>query len=175
MICPYCDTNDDKVIDSRASEGGRAIRRRRECLACHRRFTTYERVETTARLMVVKRDGTRVPFARDNVLKGVQSAIGKRPVSEQAKAALVDRVEETVFRDFEREVPSEQIGRLVMEGLKELDQVAYIRFASEYYRFRNVGELLEELEELQTLTKDLPDQQRLFDDGAKKGRNDKPS
>src|SRR5262245_55441748 len=101
VICPYCGHNDDKVIDSRASDGGRVVRRRRECLKCEKRYTTYEKVEETARLMVVKRDGTRVPFNKENVLKGVLAACGKRPISDEAKRKLVDEVEEEIFREFD--------------------------------------------------------------------------
>lgn len=165
MICPYCQKNDDRVIDSRASEGGRVIRRRRECLACHKRFTTYERVEETTRLMVVKRDGTRVPFQRDNILRGVMAACGKRPIAEEAKTALVDEIEEELHREYEREVPSRAIGEKVAEKLKTLDEIAYVRFASEYYRFENAGQLLDELRELGVgaRPRDVKDQQKLFD------------
>jgi transcriptional repressor NrdR len=162
VICPYCQKNDDKVIDSRASEGGRVIRRRRECLACHKRFTTYERVEETTRLMVVKRDGTRVPFNRENILRGVMAACGKRPIAEEAKTGLVDEIEEELHREYEREVPSRAIGEKVAEKLKKLDEISYVRFASEYYRFENAGQLLDELRELGTRTRDVKDQQRLF-------------
>lgn len=162
MVCPYCEHNDDKVIDSRAADGGRVVRRRRECLKCVRRFTTYERVEETTRLMVIKRDGTRVPFNRENVLKGVLAACGKRPVPEQAKLTLVDEVEEELAREFEREVPAEAIGERVMHKLANLDKVAYVRFASEYYQFENVGQFVEELKELDARPKDIKDQARLF-------------
>lgn len=162
MICPYCEKNDDKVIDSRASDAGKVIRRRRECLACHKRFTTYERVEETARLTVVKRDGTRVPFSRENVLKGVMAACGKRPIPEEKKLALVDEVEEELHRQFDREVPSRAIGELVAAKLRELDEIAYVRFASEYYQFQSVGQVIEELKELGARTKDVKDQARLF-------------
>src|SRR6478735_9049237 len=106
LICPYCNANDDKVIDSRSSEGGRVIRRRRQCLKCNKRFTTYERVEETARLIVIKRDGTRVPFSRENILRGVQAACGKRSVPEEVKERLVEEVEEELHREFDREVDS---------------------------------------------------------------------
>ncbi|MBC7833858.1 MAG: transcriptional repressor NrdR [Phycisphaerales bacterium] len=162
MICPYCSASDDKVIDSRASDAGRAIRRRRECLKCERRFTTYERVEETGRVMVVKRDGTRVPFSRENVLKGVVAACGKRPIADEAKRRVVDEVDEAVHREYEREVPSRVVGQKVCDRLKVLDEVAYIRFASEYYQFQNVGEMLDELTELSARTKDVKDQQKLF-------------
>lgn len=162
MICPFCGHNDDKVIDSRASEAGKTVRRRRECLACGKRFTTYERVEETSRLMVVKRDGTHVPFSRDNVLKGVASAIGKRPVSEETKQRLAADIEEELHREFDREVPSHAIGERVMAKLKALDPIAYVRFASEYYKYKSVGDFVEELRELDGRVHDVKDQQKLF-------------
>ena len=131
MNCPFCGANDDKVIDSRGSDGGRAIRRRRECLRCERRFTTYERVEAAERLVVVKRDGTRVPFNRENILRGVRAAVGKRAVAEEAKMSLVDAVEEDLHRRFYPEVPTVEIGRSVMDRLRGLGEVAYIRYSSE--------------------------------------------
>ncbi len=162
VICPFCGHNDDKVIDSRASDAGRVIRRRRECLACSRRFTTYERVEQAARLTVIKRDGTHVPFNRENVLRGILAACGKRPIPEEIKRRIADEVEEELHRDFEREVPSHAIGEAVMRRLKDADEVAYIRFASEHYKFRSVEELRHELSELDGRVKDSKDQQKLF-------------
>ena len=162
MICPFCDHNDDKVIDSRASDGGRVVRRRRECIACEKRYTTYEKVEETARLMVVKRDGTRVPFNKENVLKGVLAACGKRPIPDEAKRGLVDEVEEELHREFDREVPSGAIGERVMQKLGPLDKVAYVRFASEYYQFQNVGQFVEELRELDARPREMKDQAKLF-------------
>lgn len=164
VICPFCGHNDDKVIDSRASEAGKVIRRRRECLnaACKRRFTTYERVEELARLTVVKRDGSRVPFSRDNILRGVQAACGKRPVPEAARVALVDEVEEALYREFEREVPSKRIGELVCNKLRDLDEVAYIRFASEHRQFKDAGDIANELAELGARVRDAKDQAKLF-------------
>jgi len=162
MICPFCQHNDDKVIDSRPTDGAAAIRRRRECLKCGKRFTTFERVEEAARIMVVKRDGTHVPFSRDSILRGVQAACGKRPISEEAKQRLVSLVEESVYHDFEREVPSSEIGKRVCERLRVLDEVAYIRFASEYHRFKDVGELAAELQSMANRVKDVKDQQKLF-------------
>lgn len=166
MICPYCEHNDDKVIDSRASEGGKVVRRRRECLKCRKRFTTYERVEESARLIVLKKDGTHVPFNRENILRGVIAACGKRPVPEDAKLAIVDEVEEELHREFEREVPSKAIGEKVMARLRQLDEVAYVRFASEHYQFRNVGEFVEELKHLDGRIRDVKDQQPLFEEIA---------
>lgn len=162
MICPFCDQDNDKVIDSRSSDGGKVIRRRRECLACSRRFTTYERVEQTHRLVVVKRDGTRVPFVRDNILKGVVAACGKRPITETAKERLVDEVEDEIHRVFDREVESRVIGERVMAKLRDLDEVAYIRFASEYYRFSKVEDIMDKLQELSARVKDVKEQQKLF-------------
>lgn len=167
MICPYCSADHDKVIDSRSSEGGHAVRRRRECLSCGRRFTTYEKFERTARLMVIKKDGTRVAFDRENILRGVQAACGKRPIPESAKVELVDLVEEEVHRDFDREVPSEEIGRRVIIRLRDLDQIAYIRYASEYYNFRTLDEFEEELSELKSRPRALPNQTALFDEPAR--------
>lgn len=162
MLCPYCNTDNDKVIDSRASDGGKVIRRRRECLACSRRFTTYERVEQTHRLTVVKRDGSRVPFNRENMLRGVQSACGKRAIPEARKEQLVGEIEEELHRDFDREVDSSVIGERVMMRLRDIDEVAYIRFASEYYKFKSVEELRQQLQLLDGRVRDAKEQGRLF-------------
>jgi transcriptional repressor NrdR len=162
MICPYCGFNDDKVIDSRSSEGGSVIRRRRQCLRCQKRFTTYERVEQTTRLMVIKRDGSRVPFNRENIIRGVQAACGKRNIPEEVKERIVDEVEEDLYRDFEREVNSITIGARVMQRLRDVDEVAYIRFASEYLKLGSAGELLAELSALHARPRDVPQQQILF-------------
>lgn len=148
MRCPYCHDNDDKVIDSRSSDGGKAIRRRRECNACGKRFTTFEHIERQTRLNVVKRDGARVPYDREKLLSGIQKACYKRPIPAERLVQLVDSVEEELFRMGRREVPSLDIGRLVAEQLKRLDQIAYIRFASVYMRVRNIDDLLEEVREV---------------------------
>jgi transcriptional repressor NrdR len=150
------------VIDSRSSEGGKVIRRRRECLGCKRRFTTYERVEQTARLMIVKRDGRRMPFDRENILRGVQSACGKRKVPMDAQQRLVDSVEEELHREFDREVSAEVVGQRVMARLRDIDEVAYVRFASEYMKFRSVDEIKDLLVGLDSHTKDVKEQQKLF-------------
>jgi transcriptional repressor NrdR len=160
--CPFCASNHDKVIDSRESDGGKIIRRRRECLACHRRFTTYERIEQTARLTVVKRDGTHVPFSRDSIMRGIQAACGKRPIPEERKEALVTAVEEELHQEFDREVSSSVIGQRVMAKLRDLDEVAYIRYASEHHQFRSVDDLRAELDALEQRTRDVKDQQPLF-------------
>jgi len=162
VLCPFCNVDNDKVIDSRAAEAGKVIRRRRECLGCARRFTTYERIEATARLMVVKRDGSRQPFSRDNVMRGVQAAFGKRPVPEEVKQRLVDDVDESLHREFDREVPSQVIGERVMARLRDIDEVAWVRFASEYYQFKSVDELKQQLKLLDGRVKDVKEQQKLF-------------
>jgi transcriptional repressor NrdR len=162
VVCPYCNANDDKVIDSRASEGGKVIRRRRQCLKCKKRFTTYERVEELTRLTVIKRDGSRVPFSRDNILRGIQAACGKRPIPEPDRQRAVDEIEEEVYRIYEREVPSHEIGQLVCDKLRDLDEVAYIRFASEHRRFSDLGEVEKEVRELKSRVKDAKEQARLF-------------
>lgn len=163
MNCPFCRQPNTRVVDSRPAASGDAIRRRRRCPRCQRRFTTYERAETSGGLVVVKRDGAREPFKREKILAGLQLACGKRPVSEEAKESLVDEVEAELKRRFDREVASRDIGELVARRLRDLDEIAYVRFASEYYRFENVGELLETLEQLTSRVKDMKAQQRLFE------------
>lgn len=162
VICPYCGADNDKVIDSRASENGAAVRRRRECLGCEKRFTTYERVERTARLMVVKKDGSRVAFDLENILRGIQAACGKRPISEEAKMNLARAVEDEVHREFDHEVPSSEIGLRVAARLRELDPIAYIRYAIEYYGYKTLEEVERELNELQQRPRNLPNQVELF-------------
>ncbi len=147
MKCPYCAHEESKVLDSRPVEDGTAIRRRRECLNCGRRFTTYERMDHVP-LMVVKRDGRREPFDRGKVLRGLVLACGKRPVSMEDLERIVSEVEREVLNRGEHEVSSLQIGALVMDRLRRLDDVAYVRFASEHRRFRDVEMLVEEAETL---------------------------
>jgi transcriptional repressor NrdR len=144
MRCPYCKANDDKVIDSRTSGDAAVIRRRRECLGCHRRFTTYETVEET-QLRVVKKDGTRVPFDRNKLLAGVRKACEKRPVSHEQIEEMGRRIEAQLNEMFEKDVSSRFIGDLVMNELRKLDPVAYVRFASVYREFKDVEQFLEEL------------------------------
>src|SRR5215216_4944037 len=134
MRCPKCGGQDDKVIDSRASREGATIRRRRQCIACGYRFTTYEEVERGG-LVVLKRDGRREEFSTEKLLSGLKKACQKRPISPKAIEDLVDRITNEVTDKYEREVPAEFIGKLVMEGLREIDEVAYVRFASVYRRF----------------------------------------
>src|SRR6185503_14789530 len=129
MRCPFCDAEKEslKVIDSRTCEGGRAIRRRRQCLLCKKRFTTYERVEEQMRMTVIKKDGRRVPWDRNKVLTGLERACFKRPVPESELHRIVDEVEEETFKTHDREIPTNFVGRLVAEKLRRLDQVAYVR------------------------------------------------
>jgi len=164
MICPYCGADDDRVIDSRASDGGRSIRRRRQCNACSRRFTTYERVDDTARLTVVKRDAAREPFDRQKLLRSIQTAFGKRPAPDGVKRQLAEEVDEELHRLFEREVDSREIGERVAARLRAIDPIAYVRFASEYYRFENVGEIEREIAELKDRPPVSPHQSDLFEE-----------
>lgn len=147
MRCPFCKEDRDKVIDSRSSEGGRVIRRRRQCLACKRRFTTYEKIGESFKLYVTKKDGSRVPYDREKIVTGLQKACYKRPVSAEQIQQIVDKVEESVFRNFDKEVSSTFIGESVMKQLRKVDKVAYIRFASVYRDFKDAGELIDEVRE----------------------------
>jgi len=143
--CPFCKEDLDKVVDSRSSDSSRVIRRRRQCLACKRRFTTYEKVGESFKLYVVKKDNLRVPYDRDKVVAGLQKACYKRPVSAEQIQQIADKVEEDVFRNFDKEVSSAFIGESVMKHLRGVDKVAYIRFASVYRDFKDADELLEEV------------------------------
>ncbi|MBR5755981.1 MAG: transcriptional repressor NrdR [Firmicutes bacterium] len=147
MNCPFCNTPDTKVIDSRPTEEGHAIRRRRECESCGKRFTTYEKVEEVL-FMVVKRDGSREQFDRNKVLNGIIRACQKRPVSLEQMEAIVNDIEKSMNNLMEKEVSSEFIGNAVMDHLKNLDEVAYVRFASVYREFTDVGTFVSEIEKL---------------------------
>ena len=147
MKCPVCGHQEDKVVDSRASAEGSAIRRRRECLSCGKRFTTYEHVEEE-RLMVIKKDGRREPFDRNKLLGGLLKACEKRPISMDQIEDLVDEIERDISRQAEREVPSQQIGERVMKRLHELDPIAYVRFASVYREFKDAEQFMRELKDL---------------------------
>ena len=165
MRCPFCDADKEslKVIDSRTCENGRAIRRRRECLNCSKRFTTYERIEDTVKLIVVKRDGRRVPWDRGKILSGLERACFKRPVPESELLRIADEVEEEVFRTYDREVPSTAVGALVTDRLRRIDQVAYVRFASVYRQFKTLEELVDEAKAVIDAQRfDDPGQGRLF-------------
>lgn len=147
MRCPYCGCKEDKVVDSRATQEEAAIRRRRQCLECGKRFTTYEYVEETA-LLVVKKDGRREPFDRKKILSGISRACEKRPISTEKLEDIVGQIERAIQKKYEREVPAEKVGEMVMERLKGLDDVAYVRFASVYRQFKDVGQFMLELEDM---------------------------
>ncbi|MDI3328155.1 MAG: transcriptional regulator NrdR [Alicyclobacillaceae bacterium] len=142
MNCPFCRNGESKVIESRTTAD--AVRRRRECLNCGRRFTTYERVEM-APLQVIKKDGMRETFSREKLRRGLLKACEKRPISSETIEAMVDQVERELRQEFEREVPTSQIGERVMAALREVDQVAYVRFASVYREFKDVETFLKEI------------------------------
>ncbi len=170
MRCPFCHKDDkDRVIDSRPVEEGTSIRRRRVCEGCNRRYTTYERIEETVRMMVIKKDGTRVPFDRNRILSGIQKALYKRPVPSDTIAKVVDAIEEEIARSFQREVPSSFIGERVMGYLRQLDPIAYVRFGSVYRQFKDLGELVDEAQDVLNKAKDhIPDQIDLFEGEDKK-------
>jgi transcriptional repressor NrdR len=147
MRCPYCGCKEDKVVDSRATAEESAVRRRRECLKCGKRFTTYEYIEEVS-LMVVKKDGRREPFDRKKVLAGVMKACEKRPVSMDKMEEIVTQVERGIQKKSDREVSASRIGELVMEKLKALDDVAYVRFASVYRQFKDVEQFMTELKDI---------------------------
>lgn len=147
MRCPYCSSTDNKVVDSRIGKEGDTIRRRRECLKCERRFTTYERVEEVLPL-VIKKDGRREPFDRMKILSGLRKACQKRPVSEEALENTVSEIEKTLQEKGLKEIPSSIIGEEVMDRLHGLDEVAYVRFASVYRSFKDINEFMTELKDI---------------------------
>lgn len=147
MKCPFCNTPDTKVIDSRPAEDNASIRRRRQCIKCNKRFTTYEKLETLP-LMVVKKDNTREAYDRTKIESGIIRSCHKRPVSTEQIAAIVDEIENKVFSMEEREIPTTVIGEMVMNKLKDLDQVAYVRFASVYREFKDVNTFMDEIGKL---------------------------
>jgi transcriptional repressor NrdR len=147
MKCPFCSHLGDKVVDSRESREGEVIRRRRECLGCGKRFTSYERIDEIP-YMVVKKDGTRERFERQKLIAGLLKACEKRPVSVAALEGVADRVESTLQERTEKEITTNEIGSIVMQDLKRLDKVAYVRFASVYRHFRDIGEFMTELKDL---------------------------
>ena len=144
MRCPYCGKKKDSVIDSRVAHNGSSVRRRRECLKCKRRFTTYEYVERVP-LMVIKKDGRREPFDRQKLMNGLIKACEKRPVSVERLEKLVDDMERKLEKKNSQEVASKEIGELVMKSLHSLDEIAYVRFASVYRQFKDVGQFVKEL------------------------------
>jgi transcriptional repressor NrdR len=151
MRCPKCGCQDDKVIDSRASREGSTIRRRRECIGCAHRFTTYEEIEREG-LMVVKRDGRREEFSKEKLYSGIRKACQKRPVSPKAIEDLVEKIIQEVTDKYDQEVPGMALGERVVEGLKGIDQVAFVRYASVYRRFQEATEFVREVEKLEGAT-----------------------
>jgi len=147
MKCPHCGYKEDKVVDSRATQGISAIRRRRECLKCGRRFTTYEYIEEFS-FMVIKKDGRRQVFDRKKIIAGLIRACEKRPISIEKMEEIVTQVERTIQKKYDREVSTSKIGELVMEKLKVLDDVAYVRFASVYRQFKDVSQFMAELKDM---------------------------
>lgn len=147
MKCPYCGYNEDKVIDSRETMEQTAIRRRRECINCGKRYTTYEYIEKTP-LMVIKKDGRREPFKRDKIVAGLLNACQKRPVSVESLEKIVTEVEVAIQKKFDREVNSAYIGEMVVEKLAKIDDVAYVRFASVYKQFKDINQFMKELKEI---------------------------
>jgi len=157
MRCPFCSSPESKVVDSRTAHEGDSIRRRRECLKCSRRYTTYERIEEVAQ-MVVKSDGRREPFDRWKIKSGLMKACEKRPVSIDQIDAVIDDVERSLFNSTEHEVPTRTVGQAVIERLKQVDEVAYVRFASVYRQFKDVSDFMTELKDLiaASETKEIP-------------------
>lgn len=166
MRCPFCAAEKEslQVIDSRTCDNGKSIRRRRKCVNCGKRFTTYERVEQTSRLMVIKKDGRRVPWNKEKIMDGLERACFKRPVPEEELNRIADEVEEEVRGAFDREVPSTAIGQLVIDKLRRLDQVAYVRFASVYREFKTLEDLVAEAKAVIDARHydDVPGQGKLF-------------
>jgi len=168
MRCPFCKEDDDKVIDSRSTDNGRCIRRRRRCLKCGRRYTTYERVEDVIRLAVIKRDGSRVPYDRNKMLEGIRRAAYKRPITADRLEQVVDEVEEWLITTFDREVSSQTIGEKIASVLRRVDKVAYVRFASVYRQFQDVGDFIEEAQNvIERSAGDVPGQGNLFEGTTK--------
>ena len=155
MKCPFCGVDNDKVIDSRSNNDGYSIRRRRECVGCRRRFTTYEHVEKT-NIKVIKKDGGREPFDAEKIREGLEKACWKRPVSDAQIRGLIEAVEREVYDRFDSEVPAETIGELIMEHLRTVDQVAYVRFASVYRQFEDVHDFVHELQPMLRQAKNPP-------------------
>jgi transcriptional repressor NrdR len=147
MRCPFCSQIEDKVVDTRPSDGDQVVRRRRECTSCNRRFTTYERIDEILPL-VIKKDGRREPFDRSKILTGLKKSCAKRPVPVESLDAVVDKIERELVEASEKEIPSSRIGDAVMAELRDIDDVAYVRFASVYWPFRDLGELMTEIKNL---------------------------
>ena len=166
MRCPSCrESFKDKVVDSRTTDGGEAIRRRRQCLVCGRRFTTKERIEGELRITVIKRNGDRVPYDRQKIIHGLRHACYKLPIDDSQIERVVDRIEEDIFERHDKEVHSDDIGECVVRRLRELNAVAYVRFMSVFRKFNDVTEFVEEIQSVRELAAATnPDQGALFDD-----------
>ncbi len=149
MRCPYCSHGEDKVVDSRSSKEGRAVRRRRECLRCGQRFTTYEYIENVS-LTIIKNDQRREPYDRQKLMQGIVAACKKRPVSLKKIESIVDDIENQIEKTGKMEIPSSEIGKLVMMELYQLDEVAYVRFASVYRKFKDISEFISEVKEIES-------------------------
>lgn len=147
MKCPFCDFYETRVIDSRPTDEGQAIRRRRECIKCSKRFTSYERIEEIP-LMVVKKDGNRQSYNRNKLLTGIIKACEKRPVSMKTIEDIVDNIEKTLYNSMEKEITSDYIGEMVMNELKDIDEVSYVRFASVYRQFKDINTFMDEVKKL---------------------------
>ncbi len=147
MKCPFCDYYESKVIDSRPTDEGQAIRRRRECIRCAKRFTTYEKIEKMP-LLIVKKDGTREAYDRNKVLNGILKACEKRPVSLETIEDMVDDIEKNLYNSLDKEITSQYIGEIIMNKLKDIDEVSYVRFASVYRQFKDINTFMEELKKI---------------------------
>ena len=169
MRCPFCNADDDKVIDSRSTDNGRCTRRRRVCNDCKRRYTTYERVEEKVKLSVIKRDSSRVPYSREKIREAIRQSAYKRPITPEVIEQLVEDVESDLVGHFDKEVPSKEIAERLAAALKRIDKVAYVRFASVYRQFEDVGEFIDEARELmEEAASDIPGQQNLFEESGSK-------
>ena len=164
MLCPFCGHDNDRVIDSRSCEGGKVTRRRRLCLECDRRYTTYERLESFGHLNVIKKDGLREPYNREKLIDGLEKACFKRQVSSEQIRRIVDKTEEIIYKKYDKDVPSRFIGDTVTGLLREIDKIAYVRFASVYRDFEDVGELIEEAQDIRHEPVVGPEQQKLFEE-----------
>jgi transcriptional repressor NrdR len=148
MRCPFCNHTQDKVLDSREISDGSTIRRRRECLSCGKRFTTYERIEISVPV-IIKKDGRKEPYQRDKLASGIYKACVKRPIDSETIERIIDEIEEEIFKSSDKEVFSERLGEFVMKKLYDLDRVAYLRFASVYRQFKDVSEFVEEIDKIE--------------------------
>lgn len=169
MNCPFCSKDNDKVVDSRSSSGGAIIRRRRQCLACGKRFTTYEQIEEMP-LRVIKKDGRRVPFNSKNILSGMLKACEKRPISINILEDIIKNIEQKINQMFDKEVPSKVIGELVMQELKKLDEIAYVRFASVYREFKDINEFMNELTPMLNKNSEKKGNKKLYERVSEKGK-----